>query len=81
MEISSLVFILSVGGIVIEVALDIDEGSSLIARARSKVAKRTDKVGKLSGGCSLGRHITNKVIVLLLDLALDSFLKGIARNI
>ena len=62
------------GSIIIEISLDPNDGSSLIARAGGEVAERADKVGELTGRRSLGGHIANKVRVLFLDLILDRFL-------
>ena len=67
--------------IVIKVTLDPDDGCSLIAGAGRKVAKRTDKVGELTGCCTLGCHLTNKVIVLLCNSLLNSLFKCVTGKI
>ena len=40
-------------GVVVEVTLNENDGSTLVARAACQVAKRTDKVGELTGSSSL----------------------------
>ena len=47
-------------------------GSTLVTRAGSKVAERTNKVGKLTGSSTLGCHLTYKAAILLGNLVLDS---------
>ena len=61
--------------VVIEVALDKYDRCTLIAGAGCKVAERTDEVCELTGCCTLRRHVTYKVAVLLNDLFLDSCLE------
>ena len=57
--------------VVVEIALDVDDGCALIARTGGQVAQRTDQVGQAAGGCTLGCHLANQIVVLLLDLLLD----------
>ena len=71
----------SIGGIVIEVALDEDDGGALIAGAGGQVAQGADEVGEAAGGGSLRGHIAHQVAVLLDDLALDGFLQRVAGEV
>ena len=75
-----LSFLLSVS-VVIEVTLNENHGSTLVTRSARKVAKRTDKVGKLTGSGTLRRHVTNEVIALLLDALGDRIFECLTRKI
>ena len=69
-----------VGGVVVEVALDVDNGGTLVAGAGGQVAERTDQVGQLTGGSTLGSHLTNQVAVLFTDLGVDRLLQLLAAQ-
>ena len=47
---------LLIDGIVVEIALDVDDGRALVAAAAGQVAQRTDQVGEVAGGGALGHH-------------------------
>lgn len=47
--------------VIVKISLNKNYGSSLVTGAARKVAKRSDKVGKLTWRGSLGRHITYKI--------------------
>ena len=49
---------------IIEISLNQNNRCTLISGTACQVAKRTDKVGKTSGCCSLCSHIANEVIIL-----------------
>ena len=66
------------GGIVVEIALNVNDGRALVARACGKVAKRADKVGKASWRRALRCHLSNEVSVLFNDSFLDCRLKSLA---
>ena len=68
-------------GIVIKVTLNQYHGSTLVARAAGKIAKRADQVGQLTGGGTLGCHIAHKVVVLGADACGDSLLERVTRKI
>ena len=68
--------------IVVKISLNENDGGTLVARAGCKIAKRAYKVGKLTGSCSLSRHVTNKrASVLLLDALGNCLLKSLTRKI
>ena len=48
--------------VVIKITLNKHNGSAFIAASAGKVAKGTDKVGKLSRCCTLGNHIAYKAV-------------------
>ena len=54
-------------GVVIEISLNENDGSTLVTRAARKVTKRTDKVGELTGSGSLRSHVSNEIVLLVLD--------------
>ena len=70
--------LISVSSIVVEIALNIDNGSALVAAAGGQVTQRTDQVSKSAGGSTLGDHLAYKVAVLLDNLTLDGIAKLLA---
>ena len=68
-------------GIVVEVALNVDDRGTLVAAAGGQVAQRAYEVGEPSRGRALGCHLTLEVAVLLLDLLGDSGLQLVAGEI
>ena len=63
----------------IEIALDINERRTLIARTGRQVAQRTDKVGQATGSRS---HVSDKALALFLsDTLLDRLLKLFSRKL
>ena len=47
-------------GIVVEVALDVDDGRALVAAAARQVAQRADQVGQAAGCRALGHHVADE---------------------
>lgn len=72
-----------VGGIVVEIALDIDDGGALVAAAGGQVTQGTDEIGKVAGGSTLGDHVAHQgdLGILLTDLLGNGLLQGIALEI
>ena len=69
------------GGVVIEITLNKDNGGAFIAGTGSKVAKGTDKVGKLAGSGSFGSHVADKVGIFCFDAFGNCFFKLFAGKI
>ena len=71
-----------VGCVVIEVTLDIDNGSALVTGTGSQVTQRTDQVRQAAGSGARSGHIANQAgTILLLNLGFDSLLKLLAGKI
>ena len=51
------------GSIVVEIALDEDDGGALVARAGGQVAQRADQIGQAAGSGTLGHHLANQIAV------------------
>ena len=66
------------GGVVVEVALDIDEGGALVTGTGGQVTQGADQVGQAAGGSTLRDHLAYKVAVLVLDFILNGLLQGLA---
>ena len=71
----------SLGGVVVEITLDEDDGSSLVSGSGGQIAQRTDQVGETAGGGSLSGHASDEVVVLLLDLVLDGIPEGLSGKV
>ena len=69
-------------GIVVEVALNVDDGRALIAAAARQVAERADQVGQAAGRRALGHHVADQALAgLLADALFDGFLQRLAPEI
>ena len=53
------------GGVVIKVALNVDDGGALIAAAAGQVAQRTDEIGQVAGGGALAHHVAHQAAGVL----------------
>ncbi len=69
----------SIGGVVVEIALDVDDRGTFISTTAHQVAQGSEQVGELPGGCSqrciLAKEVGPFLRDLLLELALGLFLR------
>ena len=64
--------VFSVVGVVVEIALNVDDGGTLVAGAGGQVAQGADQVRQAAGGSALGDHVAHqRAAVLSGDAALD----------
>ena len=70
-------------GIVIEVALNIDDRGTLVARAAGQVAQRADEVRQVPGGRTLGHHVAHQTDggILFPDLLCHRLLQRLAGQV
>ena len=69
-------------GIVVEVALNVNDGRALVAAAARQVAERADQVGQAAGRRALGHHVADQALAgLLADALFDGFLQRLALEI
>ena len=66
------------GGVVVEIALNVDDGGTLVARAGGQVAQGADQVGQAAGRGALGGHFAHQGAVLLFDLVFDGIPQRLA---
>ena len=64
--------VFSVVGVVVEIALNVDDGGTLVAGAGGQVAQGADQVRQAAGGSALGDHVAHqRAAVLSGNAALD----------
>ena len=51
--------VFSVVGVVVEIALNVDDGGTLVAGAGGQVAQGADQVRQAAGGSALGDHVAS----------------------
>ena len=67
------------GGIVVKIALNENDGCTLVSRAAGEVAERADEVGELTRRRSLCRHVAHEASALRADALRDRRLERLAR--
>ena len=80
-ECSSLTGVLFLVGIVIEIALNVNDRSSLVSGTWCQVAQRTKQVCKSSRSSPLCNHLSHKVCILCLDGILYCIFKFISAQV
>ena len=73
----------SIRGVVVEIALNIDDGGALVAAAGGQIAQGADEIREAAGGGALGDHVAHKgsLGVLLADLLGDGLLQRLAAEV